>query len=196
MAEPDEAGSPTYGPTALATPANFVTVARILATPVFVLLIARQDPSWVTFIVGFAIGMSDFADGWLARRQGATRSGAFLDPLADKVLVLGGMFALLINGQFHWLPVGVIALRELAISTYRSRVGRRGISVPATKMAKWKTFIQLWSIGFAVIPPIARSAHWVATLTLWCAVALTVQTGLSYMVGARKVSQTQLKDGP
>ena len=87
MKEADETGSPTYGPTALATPANFVTVARILATPVFVLLIANSDPSWVTFAVGFTIGMSDFVDGWLARRQGATRSGAFLDPLADKVLV-------------------------------------------------------------------------------------------------------------
>tara|TARA_B100001250_G_C19811680_1_gene796004 strand:- start:3175 stop:3765 length:591 start_codon:yes stop_codon:yes gene_type:complete len=194
MAEADETGSPTYGPTALATPANFVTVARILATPVFVLLIARREPSWVTFAVGFAIGMSDFIDGWLARRQGATRSGAFLDPLADKVLVLGGMFALVANGQFHWLPVGVIALRELVISGYRSRVGRRGISVPATKMAKWKTFVQLWSIGFAVIPPIASSAHWIATSALWLALVLTVQTGFSYMVGARKISQIQSKD--
>jgi CDP-diacylglycerol--glycerol-3-phosphate 3-phosphatidyltransferase len=194
MAEADETGSPTYGPTALATPANFVTVARILATPVFVLLVARREPSWVTFAVGFAIGMSDFVDGWLARRQGATRSGAFLDPLADKVLVLGGMFALVANGQFHWLPVGVIALRELVISGYRSRVGRRGISVPATKMAKWKTFVQLWSIGFAVIPPIASSAHWIATSALWLALVLTVQTGFSYMVGARKISQIQSKD--
>tara|TARA_B100000427_G_C15482866_1_gene583915 strand:+ start:225 stop:815 length:591 start_codon:yes stop_codon:yes gene_type:complete len=194
MAEADETGSPTYGPTALATPANFVTVARILATPVFVLLIARREPSWVTFAVGFAIGMSDFVDGWLARRQGATRSGAFLDPLADKVLVLGGMFALVANGQFHWFPVGVIALRELVISGYRSRVGRRGISVPATKMAKWKTFVQLWSIGFAVIPPIASSAHWIATSALWLALVLTVQTGFSYMVGARKISQIQSKD--
>ena len=115
MEESDETGCPTYGPTALATPANFVTVARILATPVFVLLIANSDPSWVTFAVGFTIGMSDFADGWLARRQGATRSGAFLDPLADKVLVLGGMFALVVNGQFHWVPVAVIAVRELVI---------------------------------------------------------------------------------
>ena len=57
MKEADETGSPTYGPTALATPANFVTVARILATPVFVLLIANSDPSWVTFAVGFTIGM-------------------------------------------------------------------------------------------------------------------------------------------
>tara|TARA_Y100001970_G_scaffold259822_1_gene341221 strand:- start:2500 stop:3087 length:588 start_codon:yes stop_codon:yes gene_type:complete len=183
---------PTYGPTALATPANFVTVARILATPVFVLLIATQKPSWLTFAVGFAIGMSDFVDGWLARRQGATRSGAFLDPLADKVLVLGGMFALVANEQFHWLPVALIAFRELAISAYRSQAGRRGITVPATKMAKWKTFIQLWAIGFGVIPPIVESAHWIATGTLWLAVLLTVQTGVAYFAGARKIARAQL----
>tara|TARA_B100001142_G_scaffold325292_1_gene378604 strand:- start:2288 stop:2875 length:588 start_codon:yes stop_codon:yes gene_type:complete len=183
---------PTYGPTALATPANFVTVARILATPVFVLLIATQESSWVTFAIGFAIGMSDFVDGWLARRQGATRSGAFLDPLADKVLVLGGMFALVANEQFHWVPVAIIAVRELAISAYRSQAGRRGISVPATKMAKWKTFVQLWAIGFGVIPPIAESAHWVATTTLWIAVLMTVQTGVAYLAGARRIAKAQL----
>ena len=192
MTEEHDDDRATYGPSALATPANFVTVARILATPIFVLLIATNAPSWLTFAVGFAIGMSDFADGWLARRQGATRSGAFLDPLADKVLVLGGMSALVANEQFHWLPVAIIAVRELAISAYRSQAGRRGITVPATKAAKWKTFVQLWAIGFGVIPPIVKSAHWIATGTLWFAVLLTVQTGVAYLVGARKIARTQL----
>ena len=192
MTEPGDNDLPTYGPTALATPANFVTAFRILATPVFVLLVATRDPAWITFGVGFIIGMSDFADGWLARRQGATRSGAFLDPLADKVLALGGMFALVANGQFHWAPVGLIAVREFTISAYRSYAGRKGITVPATRIAKWKTFVQLWAIGFAVIPPIARSAHWVATATLWLALVLTLQSGGAYLLAARKVSRAQL----
>ena len=170
-------------------------MARIVATPVFVFLVVANEPSWTTFIVGFSIGMSDFVDGWLARRQGATRSGAFLDPLADKVLVLGGMSALVANQQFHWVPVAVIALRELVISAYRSRVGRRGITVPATKAAKWKTFFQLWAIGFAVMPSIAGSFHWIATATLWLAVVLTFQTGCAYLIDARKVAQTQLGEG-
>lgn len=186
---------PTYGPTALLTPANIITVARIVATPVFVFLVVANEPSWTTFIVGFSIGMSDFVDGWLARRQGATRSGAFLDPLADKVLVLGGMSALVANQQFHWVPVAVIALRELVISVYRSRVGRLGITVPATKAAKWKTFFQLWAIGFAVMPSIVESFHWIATATLWLAVVLTFQTGCAYLIDARKVAQTQLGEG-
>ena len=190
-AQEDE-GTPAYGPTALATPANLVTVARIAASPVFIVMIVAWEPQWATFAVGFAIAMTDYLDGWLARRHGATRAGAFLDPLADKVLVLGGMVALALNGQFHVVPVVIIAARELLISAYRSRAGRQGITVPATKLAKWKTFVQLWAIGFAVMPPLASHAHWIATLTLWLAVALTAWTGWSYLRSARSVAAAQL----
>ena len=186
------AGEPQFGPTALATPANLVTVARIAASPYFIWLVVDRGPTWLTFWVGFAIGITDFLDGYLARRQGETRSGAFLDPLADKVLVLGGMFALVANGQFHWVPVALITVRELAVSAYRSRAGKQGVSVPATKLAKWKTFVQLWAVGFAVMPPIAENAHWIATATLWIAVALTVQTGVKYFLDARRVAAEQL----
>ena len=195
MAVPDgEDAPPTFGPTALATPANLVTVARIAASPVFIAMIVSWGPGWSTFAVGFVIAMTDYLDGWLARRHGTTRVGAFLDPLADKVFVLGGMAALVWNGQFHVAPVIIIAARELVISIYRSRAGRRGITVPATKLAKWKTFTQLWAIGFAVMPPLATHAHWIATLTLWVAVALTFWTGWSYLRVARSVAAAQLGD--
>lgn len=181
-----------YGPTAIATPANLVTVLRIAASPYLIWLIIDRGADWLTFIVGFVIAITDFLDGYLARQHGATRSGAFLDPLADKILVLGGMFALVWNGQFHWAPVAIIAVRELAVSWYRSIAGAKGITVPATKLAKWKTFIQLWSVAFAVLPPIADNAHWLATATLWVAVALTVQTGLVYFSTARQREADQL----
>ena len=195
MAVPDGPDArPAFGPTALATPANLVTVARIAASPVFIVMIVSWGARWSTFAVGFVIAMTDYLDGWLARRHGSTRAGAFLDPLADKVFVLGGMAALVWNGQFHMVPVVIIAARELAISAYRSRAGRRGISIPATKLAKWKTFTQLWAIGFAVMPPLATHVHWIATLTLWLAVALTVWTGWSYLRSARNVAAAQLRD--
>ena len=75
----------------------------------------------------FALCATDGIDGWLARRHGTTRSGAFLDPLADKVLVLGAMFALGRSRRFWWLPVALIAVREIGISLYRSMAGRQGI---------------------------------------------------------------------
>ncbi|HCB36885.1 MAG TPA: CDP-diacylglycerol--glycerol-3-phosphate 3-phosphatidyltransferase [Acidimicrobiaceae bacterium] len=173
----------------MATPANLVTLARILAAPVFVWLVLERSPSWLVFAVGFAVGITDLLDGWLARRHGGTRSGAFLDPLADKVLVLGGMAALVRVGQFAVVPVALIAARELAVSVYRSGAGRRGISVPATRAAKHKTFVQLWSIGFAIMPPIAENAHWVATATLWVAVVLTLATGAAYLRAASRAGR-------
>jgi CDP-diacylglycerol--glycerol-3-phosphate 3-phosphatidyltransferase len=121
----------SFGPSALLTPANAITIARLLLTPVWLVVVVAQGPSWPSFLLGFVLAATDGVDGYIARRQGTTRSGAFLDPLADKFLVVGGLVALVVQGAFWWLPVGVIAVREVAISAYRSWMGRRGVSVPA-----------------------------------------------------------------
>ena len=68
-------------------------MARLLATPVLVAMIVVHGPGWAPFGVALAIGLTDGVDGWLARRQGTTRSGAFLDPLADKAAVVGALCA-------------------------------------------------------------------------------------------------------
>ncbi len=169
----------------LASMANVLTVARLLASPLFIVMITETGPDWRTFGVGFVLAITDLIDGWLARKRGSTRSGAFLDPLADKVFVLGSMYALVANGAFSWIPVTIIAARELAMSLYRSVVARQGISIPAVRLAKWKTVIQTWAIGFALIPEVAHNAHWIATTTLWLAVALTLWTGAVYWRSAR-----------
>ncbi len=83
-----------FGPSALATPANAVTAARLLITPVLLVLILGEGDSWPALAFWTVLCLTDWVDGYLARRQGTTRSGAFLDPLADKILVLGAMFAL------------------------------------------------------------------------------------------------------
>ena len=75
-------------------PANAVTIARLLAAPVFVVMIVVWGATWFNFAVGFIVAASDGLDGYIARRQGTTRSGAFLDPLADKALVLGALVTL------------------------------------------------------------------------------------------------------
>ena len=106
---------------------------------------------------GSCCAVTDGVDGYLARRHGTTRSGAFLDPLADKVLVLGAMVALVAKGVFWWLPVALIAVREVGISAYRSLLGRRGISVPARGLAKVKTVVQEVAVGFALLPAHGRA---------------------------------------
>ncbi|HEX7443253.1 MAG TPA: CDP-alcohol phosphatidyltransferase family protein, partial [Acidimicrobiales bacterium] len=113
----------TFGPSALLTPANAITVLRLLATPVLIVMIMLWGASWVTFVFGGLLAMSDGIDGWVARKQGTTRSGAFLDPLADKAVVLGALIALVAKGIIWWLPVAVIAVREVAMSVYRAVAG-------------------------------------------------------------------------
>src|SRR3954447_23186178 len=105
-------------------------------------MITGDDGSWPALVLWIALCASDGIDGWLARRQGVTRSGAFLDPLADKVLVLGAMVALVAADRFWWVPVAVIGVREFGIQAFRSYWGRRGLAVPASKLAKAKTVMQ------------------------------------------------------
>lgn len=181
----DAAGGHSFGPSALATPANALTVARLLATPVFVGLIVVQGATWLTVAVGVLVAGSDGVDGWIARRQGTTRSGAFLDPLADKVVVLGALFALAAEGHLPWAPVALIALRELGMSAYRSYAGRRGVSVPARPLAKVKTLVQDLAIATCLLPPLANQ-HALQLGAIWAAAVITVITGVQYLVDGRR----------
>lgn len=180
--------SPTsFGPSALLTPANALTIARLLLTPVWLLVVVDQGPSWPSFLLGFVLAATDGVDGYIARRQGTTRSGAFLDPLADKFLVVGGLVALVVQGAFWWLPVAVITAREVAISAYRSWMGRRGVSVPARYWAKVKTVVQEVAIGFALLPP-TSAVEWLPKGVLWAGVVLAVVTGAQYLLDGRKAA--------
>jgi len=180
----------TFGPSALLTPANGITVIRLLATPVLIILIMLWGASWFTFVFGGLLAFSDGIDGWVARRQGTTRSGAFLDPLADKVAVLGALVALVAKGIIWWLPVAVIAIREIAMSVYRSVVGRHGISIPARNSAKFKTLLQDIAIGMCLAPPLAGHTS-ILNTGIWVATALTVITGAQYFVDGRRAAQTR-----
>ncbi|HLG67187.1 MAG TPA: CDP-alcohol phosphatidyltransferase family protein [Acidimicrobiales bacterium] len=179
-----DAGS-TFGPSALATPANALTVARLLAAPVFIGLVLAQGPTWTTVAVGTVAAGSDGLDGWLARRQGATRSGAFLDPLADKFLVLGALLALAADGRAPWLPVALMATREVAMSMYRSWAARQGLSVPARRSAKAKTLAQELAIASFLLPPVAHD-HVLQVVAIWFATALTIVSGIQYLVDGRR----------
>lgn len=166
---------------AIATWANVVTVTRVLASPfLFAILPSDSRGSWVAFVVWVFLCSSDGVDGYLARRHGTTKSGAFLDPLADKILILGAMFTLVSRGIFWLLPVSIIAAREILISVYRVVVGARGVSVPASRLAKWKTLFQQLAVGFAIAPMTTTDATWLWLGFLWAAVALTIVTGSQY----------------
>ncbi len=190
------AGVPEIG-LGLRTPANLITLTRIAASPVFFWLILRagddDGASWVAVVVAVAFAASDAWDGRLARNTGTvTRAGAFLDPLADKVVVLGSMACLAAIGAVSWIPVALIAGRELWMSGYRVRCARGGISVPARRSAKWKVIFQGLAVILSLIPPLATAdstaSEGFIAAAWWLAVATTMATGLLYLLDARRAS--------
>ena len=169
-----------FGPSAVLTPANFVTAFRVALTLPLLAVISSEGPSWGAALGWIILGSTDGLDGWLARRDGTTRSGAFLDPLADKFLALGGLVALAGRGIFPWAPVVLIAVRELAVSAYRTAAGRRGISLPARKLGKWKTVLQLVAVGIALCP-LTDSPAALSLTAMWAAFVLTMVSGLDLL---------------
>ncbi len=169
-------------PSAIATWANLVTVGRVMIAPLMFWMIPQDaGGAWAAFAMWFVLCSSDGVDGFLARRTGITNLGTFLDPLADKVLVLGAMFTLVSRNVFWLVPVVIIAAREIGISLYRTFVGAKGVSVPASKIAKWKTVTQQFSVGFAIAPLTALDATWLWKGLLWISVALALISGGQYM---------------
>ena len=170
----------------IASWANAITTARLLLSPVMFWIIPDHPRgAWIAFGFWFVLCFSDGIDGYVARRRGPTPAGAFLDPLADKVLILGAMFMLVSTEVFWVVPVIIIAAREMVISVYRVIVSGKGISVPASKLAKYKTFAQQLAVGFALLPWTALDATWLWKGLLWAAVALALISGGQYLRHAR-----------
>ena len=145
--------------------------------------------------------LTDFVDGWLARRLHAeTLWGAILDPIADKVLVCGvilGLMTLGSNGAVA-IPAALILFREFTVSALREVAAGKGVSLPVTLLAKWKTTLQLTALGAELLiacwaafslpddPSILGPATLTAHVLLWVAAVVTVITGAQYWVQARK----------
>lgn len=176
----DATATDLIGSSKYALAANGLTIARFLLAPVLALLVLEQNPWWLTFWLGWALGATDLFDGQLARQAAPTRFGAFFDPLADKLVVLLTGFALVQIDRFSLLPMVLITVREIGIMVYRSYWGRRGLAVPARTSAKYKTFVQGIALAAAMCPWL-DSALWIADALLWLAVAFTIVTGLQYV---------------
>ncbi|MCH7789753.1 MAG: CDP-alcohol phosphatidyltransferase family protein, partial [Acidobacteria bacterium] len=123
--------------------ANALTGGRLVLSPFlfwFVLDAAdTRGAAWSAAALGFVLALSDYYDGKVARRGGGhriSRWGAFLDPLADKVVVLGSMICFVIVDRYWWFPVAIVAARELLITGYRIWWAKQGLSLPARRSAK------------------------------------------------------------
>ena len=169
-----------FGQSAVATPANAVTLTRILIALPGLYYMYQRGSGWLTVALWFTVTTSDSLDGWLARRDGATRSGAFLDPVADKLIVLGGMSVLAARGEMWWWPVVLIAVREFGISAYRSVAGRRGIVMPAQRLGKYKAGMQFAAVGWILLPW-TETFLWFQRFNLMVAVMLTIVSGIQIL---------------
>ncbi len=175
---------------------NLLTLSRIVALPLLVALL--WWPGWtagyaIAFVLYCLMGITDYFDGYLARTNGAvSRLGVFLDPIADKIMVAAVILMLVGTQDIAGLNVVaalVILLREIAVSGLREFLAPLHVSVPVSKLAKWKTTLQLVSLGALILAGAAPEAEWIKTIglaSLWGAAVLTLITGWDYLrVGLR-----------
>jgi CDP-diacylglycerol--glycerol-3-phosphate 3-phosphatidyltransferase len=132
-------------------------------------------------------GFTDFLDGYLARRMDmVTRLGQFLDPLADKIYISVVLIMLFLIGRIGWWVPAVIIGRELIITAFRIYAGFRGVSVPATMLAKLKTNYQVIAIVLVILHFPVDQHYLHEIIAVWLAVAMTIVSGLDYMINVRK----------
>ena len=169
---------------------NLLTYGRLVGVPVVAGLIlwGGDVAHWIALALFIAAAVTDFFDGYLARRWSQQSAlGRMLDPIADKVLVAAVLLALAadrtIAGAHLWAAI-IILSREVLVSGLREFLAELRVSVPVTKVAKWKTTVQLIAIGFLIAGPAGdKLVPYVSEFglfCLWIAAALTLYTGYDY----------------
>ena len=157
---------------------NLLTLSRILAVPLLLLLM--WEAGWLGYTIAFFLfciaGITDYFDGYLARSAGTvSKLGQFLDPIADKIMVAAVIAAI------------IILLREIAVSGLREYLAGLQVSVPVSKLAKWKTTFQMVALGALILAGVGDKLPWflpaqfVGDVCLWAAAALTLVTGYDYL---------------
>ena len=152
-----------------------------------------KGSSWLTVSLWFVLACTDRLDGWLARRDGTTRSGAFLDPLADKFLVIGGFAALGVRGDFSWLAVTIVAVREVGHLDVPLVRGPAWHLAARAELGKGKAFFQFLAVG-AVLLPWTYEWATVHDIILWIAVVLTLVSGLQILRAGWRLQRQQKRE--
>jgi len=189
---------------------NILTLSRIVTVPLLAFLLWWPEWQWgyaLAFGLYCLMGITDYFDGYLARASGAvSRLGVFLDPIADKIMIAAVILVLTAQGYLRGPYVGdahviaglIILVREIAVSGLREFLGELQVSVPVSRLAKWKTTFQLISLGALILGGAVEGVpchsrfeycgtlghqwiHLVGLTTLWAAAVLTIITGWDYL---------------
>jgi cardiolipin synthase len=136
---------------------NLLTIIRILLIPVIIIFMEVDNElyRWLALALYTVACLSDFFDGYLARRfELESNFGRFLDPIADKILIVSIIFILIAHGKisgFFIYPALIIVLREILVSGLRDFFSHSSESLLVTNLSKWKTLIQMFSLGFLIV---------------------------------------------
>ena len=175
--------------------ANRLTLSRIIVIPVILalLLIDAAWAAWTALILFSYAGITDLLDGYVARRENqVSMLGQFLDPIADKLLVAAVILLLVYNRQIDGisiLPAVIILLREVAVSGLREFLATVRVSVPVSQLAKWKTVIQIFALGFLIVgryAPHFIPSTLIGDLGMWIAGGITLVTAYDYWRASQK----------
>jgi cardiolipin synthase (CMP-forming) len=174
----------------LTTLPNLLTLSRIIAIPLVIITFYLPSPygPWIGCALFALAGFTDWLDGRLARLwKQQSELGRFLDPIADKLLVAAILFmlaALQRISHFAIFPALVILSREILVSGLREHLATLKVRVPSSRLAKWKTGIQMGAIGVLFVGdagPAFLPVTVIGELMLWAAAVLTLITGYDYL---------------
>jgi cardiolipin synthase len=169
---------------------NILTLSRIVVIPLVILTFYMPSPMgpWLGCVLFSLAGVTDWLDGRLARAWSQqSELGRFLDPIADKLLVATTLFMLGVMGRFSpptILPALVILCREIMVSGLREHLATLRVHMPVSRLAKWKTGIQMFAIGVLLVGdagPAILPVRFSGEALLWIAAALTLATGYDYL---------------
>jgi cardiolipin synthase len=180
---------------------NLLTYGRILAVPALVacFFVTGDWGRWLAMSIFIAAGVTDILDGYVARAwQQQSALGRMLDPVADKLIVSAALMMLAADGTIASVSLiaGVIILcREILVSGLREFLGTLAVSIPVTRLAKWKTMLQMVAIGFLLAGSTGDKIFAYTTMTgltlLWIAALLTLYTGYDYLLAAMRHAMTE-----
>jgi len=174
---------------------NFLTLLRIGVIPIIVICIYMKEPffGWIAFFLFCLASITDYFDGYIARlRNEITNFGTFLDPIADKLLVAAVILILTSKGVIRdWdtIPALIILLREITVSGLREYLAGVKVSIPVSRIAKLKTFLQLSALAILILSESTVDLIiivYLGKIFLWLSGILTLYTAYDYVKGSIK----------
>ncbi|OPZ78286.1 MAG: CDP-diacylglycerol--glycerol-3-phosphate 3-phosphatidyltransferase [Alphaproteobacteria bacterium ADurb.Bin438] len=166
---------------------NILTLLRIVVIPLIVATFFFKGgfSAWLGGLMFVAAAITDYFDGYFARKlQLVSKFGRFLDPIADKVLVSSVLLMLAYKGglaYFGIIPALIILCREILVSGLREFLAESNVSMPVSRLAKWKTAFQLISLPLLIVGDHGFYFNELGSGLLWFSAVLTMITGYDYL---------------